>query len=128
MKVIIGNLGLDGHELGAIVVARAFERAGHEVVYLGLCETPESIAATSVEEDADLIALGSMSGAHLTLIPEVLRMLKEKGIQTPVIAGGIIPPQDARLLGELGVRGVFPPGSLTQEIVSFAENLCTPER
>ena len=124
IRVLIAKPGLDGHDRGAKVVARALRDAGMEVIYAGLRQTPEEIVRAAVEEDVDLIGLSILSGAHMALFPRVLRLLnKEVGRKIPVFAGGIIPDEDARRLRRLGIRAIFGPGASLQEIVRTAEQL-----
>ncbi len=124
LKVVMGNLGLDGHEIGALTVASALRDAGMEVIYLGLCQTPASVVATSIQEDADLIGVSSMSGVHDELIPELVRLVAaQAGRPIPVIAGGIIPPEDVPPLLAVGVKAVFGPGTPTADIVRFIQSL-----
>jgi methylmalonyl-CoA mutase, C-terminal domain len=124
LRVLIAKPGLDGHDRGAKVVARALRDAGMEVIYAGLRQTPEEIVRAAVEEDVDLIGLSILSGAHMALFPKVLRLLKkETGTKIPVFAGGIIPDEDARRLRRLGIRAIFGPGASLQEIVTTAQRL-----
>lgn len=119
-RVLIAKPGLDGHDRGALVVARGLRDAGMEVVYSGLHRTPAQIAQTALEEDVDVVGLSVLSGAHLRLLPEVVRSLDAIGMgDTLVIAGGIIPHRDVEALEEAGVAAVFPPGTPIGEIVAF---------
>jgi len=121
-RVLIGSIGLDGHEIGALIVSRALKEAGMEVVYLGLNLTPEQVVETAVQEDVDLIGISSMSGIHINALSDLLNLLKERGAdRIPVITGGIIPPEDIPVLEKMGVKGVFPAGTPTAEIVRFIE-------
>ncbi|HDG97455.1 MAG TPA: cobalamin B12-binding domain-containing protein [Desulfobacterales bacterium] len=121
-RVLIGSIGLDGHEIGALIVSRALKEAGMEVVYLGLNLTPEQVVETAVQEDVDLIGISSMSGIHINALSDLLNLLKERGAdRIPVITGGIIPPEDIPVLEKIGVKGVFPAGTPTAEIVQFIE-------
>ena len=120
IRVVIAKPGLDGHDRGAKIIARALRDAGMEVIYTGLHQTPEQIAATVIQEDADAIGLSILSGAHMTLVPKVAALLKEQGVDDVVlIVGGTIPHDDVAELKELGVAEVFTPGASTQEIVDF---------
>jgi len=120
IRVVVAKPGLDGHDRGAKIIARALRDAGMEVIYTGLHQTPEQIAATVIQEDADAIGLSILSGAHMTLVPKVAALLKEQGVDDVVlIVGGTIPHDDIAELKELGVAEVFTPGASTQEIVDF---------
>ena len=124
IRVLIAKPGLDGHDRGAKVVARALRDAGMEVIYAGLRQTPEEIVRAALEEDVDLIGLSILSGAHMALIPRVLTLLKKnRAASIPVFAGGIIPDEDARRLRAAGVRAIFGPGASLDEIVSTAQKL-----
>ena len=123
-KVLMGQIGLDGHEMGAIAVTHALRDAGKEVVYLGLCQTPENIVKSAIEEDVDVIGVSSMSAIHDEAIPDLLKFLKDEGIgEVPVLVGGIIPNEDIPVLLQAGVKAVFPSGSSTAEIVNFVNSL-----
>ncbi|HCJ09712.1 MAG TPA: methylmalonyl-CoA mutase [Clostridiales bacterium] len=120
VRVLVAKPGLDGHDRGAKVVARALRDAGMEVVYTGLRQTPETIAQAAVDEDVDVVGLSSLSGAHRVLFPRVVQELRKRGRgDVLVIGGGIIPAADVAALEEAGVRAVFGPGSSTSEIVDF---------
>ena len=122
IRVVVAKPGLDGHDRGAKIIARALRDAGMEVIYTGLHQTPEQIAATVVQEDADAIGLSILSGAHMTLVPKVLELLKEQGVEDVVITvGGTIPSEDIPELKKLGVAEVFTPGAPTKEIVDFLQ-------
>ncbi len=123
VRVLIAKPGLDGHDRGAKIVARALRDAGMEVIYAGLRQTPEEIVRAALEEDVDLIGLSILSGAHMALFPKVLKLLKEERVKIPVFAGGIIPDEDARRLRKLGIRAIFGPGTSLEEIVRTAEKL-----
>ena len=123
IRVVVAKPGLDGHDRGAKIIARALRDAGMEVIYTGLHQTPEQIAATVVQEDADAIGLSILSGAHMTLVPRVVEMLREQGAEDVVLTvGGTIPADDVPELKKLGVAEVFTPGSSTDEIVDFVRN------
>ena len=118
LRVLIGKPGLDGHDRGAKVVARALRDAGMEVIYTGLHQTPDEIVATAIQEDVAVIGLSLLSGAHMTLVPAVLARLKDRNVEDiQVLVGGIIPPEDAEELVRQGVLGVFGPGTPTARIV-----------
>jgi len=120
IRVLIAKPGLDGHDRGAKVIARAMRDAGMEVIYSGLRQTPEQIVAAAVQEDVDVIGLSILSGAHNVLFPEILRLLKERGGEDIlVLAGGIIPEKDIPRLKELGIREIFLPGTPTQALVEY---------
>lgn len=118
IRVLIAKPGLDGHDRGAKVVARALRDAGFEVIYTGLRQTPEQIVAAAIQEDVDAIGLSILSGAHNVLFPEIMRLLKEEGAEDVVVfAGGIIPEQDIPKLKEIGIREIFLPGTPTAAAV-----------
>jgi methylmalonyl-CoA mutase C-terminal domain/subunit len=120
IRVIIAKPGLDGHDRGAKVIARALRDAGMEVIYTGLRQTPEMIAAAALQEDADVIGLSILSGAHNHIAPRLMELLKRKGLDDVlVVIGGIIPDVDIPKLKEIGVKGIFLPGTPMQEIVEF---------
>ena len=120
IRVVIAKPGLDGHDRGAKVIARALRDAGMEVIYTGLRQTPEQIVGAALQEDADVIGLSILSGAHMHICPRVMELLKEKGLSDVlVVVGGIIPDVDIPRLKEMGVSGIFLPGSPMQEIVDF---------
>lgn len=122
IRVVVAKPGLDGHDRGAKVVARALRDAGCEVIYTGLHQTAAQIVETAIQEDADAIGLSILSGAHLTLFPAVLELLKEKGASDiKVFGGGIIPEDDVQTLRDLGVAMVFTPGTSTTEIVQWVQ-------
>lgn len=122
LKIIIAKPGLDGHDRGAKVVARALRDAGYEVVYTGIRQTPEMIAETALQEDADMIGLSILSGAHLELFPRVVDELKKRGMEDVVLfAGGIIPQEDIAQLEKIGFKGVFGPGTSTHDIIDFVK-------
>jgi methylmalonyl-CoA mutase, C-terminal domain len=120
IRVVIAKPGLDGHDRGARVIARALRDAGMEVIYTGLRQTPEQIVAAALQEDADVIGLSILSGAHMHICPRIMALLQEKGLNDVlVVVGGIIPDVDIPKLREIGVRGIFLPGTPMQEIVDF---------
>lgn len=123
IRVLVAKPGLDGHDRGAKVVARALRDAGMEVIYTGLHQTPEQIVETAIQEDVDHIGLSLLSGAHMTLIPRVMELLKTNEMENiTVSAGGIIPDEDVLELKKLGLVGVFGPGASTAEIVDFIKS------
>ena len=120
IRVLIGKPGLDGHDRGAKVVASALRDAGMEVIYTGLHQTPEMIVEAAIQEDVDVVGLSILSGAHMTLFPKIIAMLRERGAEDiMVVGGGIIPEDDAAELARQGVAAVFTPGAPTTEIVDF---------
>ena len=120
LRVVIAKPGLDGHDRGAKVIARALRDAGMEVIYTGLRQTPEMIAAAALQEDADVIGLSILSGAHNHIAPRLMELLKQKGLDDVlVVIGGIIPDVDIPKLKEIGVKGIFLPGTPMQEIIEF---------
>ena len=123
IRVVIAKPGLDGHDRGAKVVARALRDAGIEVIYTGLHQTPEQIVATAIEEDADAVGLSVLSGAHMTLFPRVVELLHENNADDIVVfGGGIIPEEDVPELKRMGVAAVFTPGASTQTIVDWVRD------
>ncbi len=119
-RIVIAKPGLDGHDRGAKVVARALRDAGYEVIYTGLHQTPEQIAETIIQEDADAVGLSIHSGAHMTLFPRVVELLREQGADDVVVfGGGIIPKEDIAALEERGIERIFTPGATTAEIVGW---------
>ena len=126
IRVLIAKPGLDGHDRGAKIVARALRDAGMEVIYTGLHQTPEQIVETAIQEDVNHIGLSCLSGAHMTLFPKVIDLLKKNNAtDISVSAGGIIPDEDVPKLKEAGVAGVFGPGTPTDEIVEFIKGTCS---
>ena len=122
-RVLTCKVGLDGHDRGVKVVSRALRDAGVEVIYAGLRQTPEMVVEAAIQEDVDAIGVSLHSGAHMTLIPRILELLKERGAPDVVVfGGGIIPPDDARQLKGMGVAEIFGPGTALQEIVDFVNN------
>ena len=120
IRIVVAKPGLDGHDRGAKIIARALRDAGMEVIYTGLHQTPEQIAETVLQEDAHAVGLSILSGAHMTLVPRVIELLKEQGAEDVVVTvGGTIPSDDVPELKKLGVAEVFTPGSSTQSIIDF---------
>ncbi len=128
LRILVAKPGLDGHDRGAKVVARALADAGYEVVYTGLHQTPEMIAAAAVQEAVDAVGLSIMSGAHMTLFPAVIEALKQRGAGDVVVfGGGIVPKDDLPKLGDMGVAKIFTPGASTNEIVEWVEKELRPK-
>jgi methylmalonyl-CoA mutase C-terminal domain/subunit len=122
IRVIVAKPGLDGHDRGAKVIARAFRDAGFEVIYTGLRQTPEQIVNAALQEDADVVGLSVLSGAHMTLCPRIMELMKKEGLDDVlVLVGGIIPDQDITQLKEDGVAEVFQPGASTEEIIDYVK-------
>jgi methylmalonyl-CoA mutase C-terminal domain/subunit len=122
IRVLVAKPGLDGHDRGAKVVANALRDAGMEIIYTGLHQTPEMIAEAAVQEDVDFVGLSILSGAHMTMFPRVMELLREKGAEhIKVFGGGIIPKEDVGKLEQMGVSRVFGPGTDTREIVEYIE-------
>ncbi|MDX6726052.1 MAG: methylmalonyl-CoA mutase, C-terminal domain, partial [Baekduia sp.] len=120
IRVVVAKPGLDGHDRGAKIIARALRDAGMEVIYTGLHQTPEQIVETVIQEDADAVGLSILSGAHMTLVPRIVKLLAEQGIDDVLVTvGGTIPTDDIAPLKELGVAEVFTPGAPTQDIIDF---------
>jgi methylmalonyl-CoA mutase C-terminal domain/subunit len=120
LRILIAKPGLDGHDRGAKIIARALRDAGFEVIYTGLHQTPEMIAEAAAQEDVDAIGLSILSGAHLTLFPAVIDLLRQKGIDDVVVfGGGIVPPEDVPELKKSGVKEIFTPGATTQGIIEW---------
>jgi len=127
LRILVAKPGLDGHDRGAKIIARALRDGGFEVIYTGLHQTPEMIAEAAVQEDADAVGLSVLSGAHMTLFPEVMRLLKERGAgEIAVFGGGIIPDDDAVKLKQMGVRQIFTPGASTEDIVKWVRENVAP--
>ena len=122
IRVVVAKPGLDSHDRGAKVVARALRDAGMEVIYTGLRQTPEQIVETALQEDVDVVALSILSGAHMTLFPSIMELLKQKGlVDVLVFAGGIIPAEDVPALKKIGIAEVFGPGTPTDTLVKFVK-------
>jgi len=120
IRVVVAKPGLDGHDRGAKIIARALRDAGMEVIYTGLHQTPEQIVETVIQEDADAVGLSILSGAHMTLVPRILELLNEQGVDDVVVtAGGTIPADDVAELKKLGVAEIFTPGTSTEDAVEF---------
>ena len=120
IRVLVAKPGLDSHDRGAKVVARALRDAGMEVIYTGLRQTPEQIVETVLQEDVDVLGLSILSGAHMTLFPRIAKLMKQKGLDDVVVfAGGIIPEEDVPTLKKLGIREIFGPGTPTETVVNF---------
>jgi methylmalonyl-CoA mutase C-terminal domain/subunit len=120
IRVLIAKPGLDGHDRGAKVIARALRDAGMEVVYTGIRQTPEMIAEAALQEDVDVVGMSILSGAHMALFPRVMELLRQNDMEDVlVVTGGIIPDEDVPALNEMGIRGIFGPGTPTDEIVDF---------
>jgi methylmalonyl-CoA mutase C-terminal domain/subunit len=127
IRVVVAKPGLDGHDRGAKIIARALRDAGMEVIYTGLHQTPEQIAETVIQEDAHAVGLSILSGAHMTLVPRVVQLLDEKGAgDVVVIVGGTIPADDIPELKKLGIAEVFTPGASTQDIIEFVKSAVRP--
>ena len=122
IRVLIAKPGLDSHDRGAKIVARALRDAGMEVIYTGLRQTPEQIAETTLQEDVDVLGLSILSGAHTTLFPKIMKLLREKGMEDVLVfAGGIIPQEDVPALKKIGIKEVFGPGTPTSVLIEFVQ-------
>jgi methylmalonyl-CoA mutase C-terminal domain/subunit len=125
LRVVVAKPGLDGHDRGAKIIARALRDAGMEVIYTGLHQTPDQIVETVIQEDADAVGLSILSGAHMTLVPRVVELLRQHEVDDVVVTvGGTIPREDVAALKQLGVAEVFTPGASTEAIVEFLEDSC----
>jgi methylmalonyl-CoA mutase C-terminal domain/subunit len=129
IRVVVAKPGLDGHDRGAKIIARALRDAGMEVIYTGLHQTPEQIVATVIQEDADAVGLSILSGAHMTLVPRIVALLREEGVEDVVVTvGGTIPADDIPELKELGVDAVFTPGAPTSDIIEYIKSAVSDTR
>lgn len=129
IRVLVAKPGLDGHDRGAKVIAAALQDAGMEVIYTGLHQTPEMIAATALQEDVDVVAMSILSGAHMTLFPRVRRLLDEQGQEDVLVTGGgIIPEEDMQALREQGIGRLFGPGTPTSDAVEYIRSWCEENR
>ncbi len=129
LRLLIGKVGLDGHDRGAKIIARALRDAGYEVIYTGLHQTPEQVVATAIQEDVDAVGLSILSGAHNTLFPKVVRLLKEQGAEDILVfGGGIIPDEDIPGLMDAGVAKIFTPGTPTTDVLAFVKDEVEPRR
>jgi methylmalonyl-CoA mutase C-terminal domain/subunit len=117
-RILVAKVGLDGHDRGIKVVARILRDAGHEVIYTGLFQTPEMVAASAVDEDVDMVGLSMLSGAHMTLAPLVVEQIRARGVDIPVVVGGIVPDADIPALTAAGVAAVLTPGATAEQIVA----------
>jgi methylmalonyl-CoA mutase, C-terminal domain len=129
IRVVVAKPGLDGHDRGAKIIARALRDAGMEVIYTGLHQTPEQIVATVIQEDADAVGLSILSGAHMTLVPRIVELLRDEGVEDVIVTvGGTIPSDDIPELRELGVAAVFTPGAPTSDIIDFIKSAVSETR
>jgi methylmalonyl-CoA mutase C-terminal domain/subunit len=129
LRLLVGKVGLDGHDRGAKIIARALRDAGFEVIYTGLHQSPEMVVATAIQEDVDAVSLSILSGAHNYLFPKVLELLRDQGSSDiPVFGGGIVPEEDIPGLKEAGVLEIFTPGATTGEIVGWVRENIKPRR
>ena len=127
IRVVVAKPGLDGHDRGAKIIARALRDAGMEVIYTGLHQTPEQIVETVIQEDADAVGLSILSGAHMTLVPRILELLREQGVDDVIVTlGGTIPAEDVTELKRLGVAEVFTPGASAQSAIDFIRSAVRP--
>ena len=126
-RVLISKLGLDGHDRGAKVIAKALKDAGFHVIYLGVHRTPEEVVRTAIEEDVKAIGISILSGSHLELISDLMRIMRREGLEIPVIVGGIIPPEDIPKLKEMGVAEVCPPGTPLSMIIDIFRKVTSRE-
>ena len=117
-RILVAKVGLDGHDRGVKVVARILRDAGYEVIYTGLFQTPDTVAAAAIDEDVDAIGLSMLSGAHMTLCPLVVEKIRERGADIPVVVGGIVPDRDVEVLKAKGIAGIVTPGASSDEVVA----------
>jgi methylmalonyl-CoA mutase C-terminal domain/subunit len=129
VRVLVAKVGLDGHDRGAKVIATALRDAGMEVIYTGLRQTPEMVVNTALQEDVDALGISILSGAHMTVFPRVMQLMKEKGLNNVLLTGGgIIPDEDMKQLKEMGVGDLFPPGTSTADIAAYINNWVSEHR
>jgi methylmalonyl-CoA mutase, C-terminal domain len=129
IRVLVAKPGLDGHDRGAKVIARALRDAGMEVIYTGIRQTPEMIVEAAIQEDVDAILMSILSGAHMTLFPKVMELLKKDGVDDILVAaGGILPDEDVPAIKEMGIKGCFGPGTSTEEIIEFVRSNVQADR
>ena len=129
IRVLVAKPGLDGHDRGAKVIARALRDAGMEVIYTGIRQTPQMIVAVAAQEDVDVVGLSILSGAHMELFPAIIEGLRERGMgHVLIVAGGIIPQEDIPALNEMGIQGIFGPGSSTRDIIPYIRQVVAERR
>jgi methylmalonyl-CoA mutase, C-terminal domain len=129
IRVLVAKPGLDGHDRGAKVIARALRDAGMEVIYTGIRQTPEMIVEAAIQEDVDAILMSILSGAHMTIFPKVMELLKQNDVQDVLVAaGGILPDEDVPAITAMGIKGCFGPGTSTEEIIEFVRNNIQADR
>jgi methylmalonyl-CoA mutase C-terminal domain/subunit len=129
LRILVAKIGLDGHDRGAKVIATSLRDAGMEVIYTGLRQTPEMVVNAALQEDVDAIGISILSGAHMTVFPKVITLMKEKGMNDVLVTGGgIIPEDDMKKLNEIGVGKLFPPGTTTTEIASYIKDWVAEHR
>jgi len=127
LRLLVGKVGLDGHDRGAKIIARALRDAGFEVIYTGLHQTPEMVVATAIQEDVDAVSLSILSGAHNYLFPRVIELLREKGAaDIAVFGGGIVPDEDIKTLKQAGVKEIFTPGATTESVIAWVRTHINP--
>lgn len=127
IRILVGKVGLDGHDRGVKIISRALRDAGYEVIYTGLHNTPQIVVEMAVQEDVDAVGISILSGAHNYMFPEIIRLFKEKGIDdVTLFGGGIVPKKDIETLKEKGVKAIFEPGASTDEIVNWVRENVTP--